>query len=123
MSPSIHRDKPSTGKHPHEDLDPADAREDFSDATQPEDELIEELEHSQRREAGLSDDSPPGHGPDKDDLDLEDLIHEDGARSPLEDARDLRANYAQDEDAGDPAEELEPAEQAHSAREKPGGRS
>lgn len=128
MSPSIQHNKPAAGKHSHEDLDldPLDALEGFADATEPDEELIEEFEHSQRREAGLSDDAPPGHGPDKDDLDLEDLIHEDGARSPLEAGGGLSVDYDLDEHADNLDEELEPPGPAQSkprkaAREKPGG--
>lgn len=128
MSSPIQRSRPAASKHPHGDLDfdSADAQEDLLQATEADEELIEEFEHSQRREAGLSDDAPPGHGPDKDDVDLEDLIHEDGARSPREAAGGLSADYDLDEDADDLDAELQPAEQAQSktrkaAREKPGG--
>ncbi len=66
--------------------------EDVLGLTEAEEDVLEEFERSQRREAGLSEDAPPGHGPDKDDADLEDLIHEDGARSPFEEGGALAAD-------------------------------
>ena len=72
-----------------------DTLDDLPEDDAPEHELIEEFERSQRREAGLSEDAPPGHGPDKDDADLEDLIHEDGARSPYEEGGEQPADHEQ----------------------------
>ncbi|QLC73818.1 serine kinase/phosphatase [Pseudomonas sp. LPB0260] len=80
-------------KKPREDPVLDDVEEPLLDELEDEHELIEEFEHIQRREAGLSDDAPPGHGPDKDDADLEDLIHEDGARSPYEEGGDQPADH------------------------------
>jgi hypothetical protein len=80
-------------KEPREAPVPEDVEDTMHDDPEDEHELIEEFEHSQRREAGLSDDAPPGHGPDKDDADLEDLILEDGARSPYEEGGDQPADH------------------------------
>jgi hypothetical protein len=126
MSSPTQRSRQATSKHPHEDLDldSTDAQEDLLQATEADEELIEEFEHSQRREAGLNDDAPPGHGPDKDDVDLEDLIHEDGARSPFEEARERSTDHGMDEDADIPDEEADTVEQSQSTtRETPGGRA
>jgi hypothetical protein len=46
--------------------------------------IMEELSPGKRRAAGLSGDDDRGYGPDSDDLEAEDLIRNDGARSPFE---------------------------------------
>ena len=84
---------PRPPKARRDDLNLEDVDDALLDDPDDEHEVIEEFEHSQRREAGLSEDAPPGHGPDKDDADLEDLILEDGARSPLEEGGDRPADH------------------------------
>ncbi|UTW09194.1 serine kinase/phosphatase [Pseudomonas benzenivorans] len=84
---------PRPSQAPRDDLDLEDGEDALLDDRDDEHDVIEEFEHSQRREAGLNEDAPPGHGPDKDDADLEDLILEDGARSPFEEGSDLPADH------------------------------
>mgnify|MGYP006180881271 CR=1 FL=1 len=54
--------------------------------------IMEELSHGKRRAAGLSGDDDRGYGPDSDDLEAEDLIRNDGARSPFEQGEVLAAD-------------------------------
>ncbi|WP_079200825.1 hypothetical protein [Pseudomonas sp. CC6-YY-74] len=90
------------------------------------DQIMEALSSSQRREAGLSGDDDRGCGPDSDDLEAEDLISNDGARSPSEHGEvqaadmDLRIVDADEAGTGDVLDEEEMAgqEPLNSARQR-----
>ena len=88
--------------------------------------IMEELSPSTRRAAGLSGDDDRGYGPDSDDLEAEDLIGNDGARSPFEQGEVLAADMdlsivdADEAGAGDVLDEEEMAgqEPLNSARQR-----
>jgi hypothetical protein len=66
--------------------------------------IMEELSPGKRRAAGLSGDDDRGYGPDSDELEAEDLIRNDGARSPFEQgevqAADMDLSIVDAEEAG-----------------------
>ncbi len=88
--------------------------------------IMEELSPGKRRAAGLSGDDDRGYGPDSDDLEAEDLIRNDGARSPFEQGEVLAADMdlsivdADEAGAGDVLDEEEMAgqEPLNSARQR-----